>query len=112
AFDHARPGYVSAEVPHLRAGPTRRGAARRGGAEEGAGRGEEGVVATAPIPELTDRYTIEREIGRGGMAIVYLAEDRRHHRPVAVKVLHPHLAMSLGPDRFLREIEIAARLQH
>jgi TolB-like protein/Tfp pilus assembly protein PilF len=69
-------------------------------------------VATAPLPELADHYAIEREIGRGGMATVYLAEDRRHHRPVAVKVLHPHLAMSLGPDRFLREIEIAARLQH
>ena len=69
-------------------------------------------MATAPLPELADHYAIEREIGRGGMATVYLAEDRRHHRPVAVKVLHPHLAMSLGPDRFLREIEIAARLQH
>jgi serine/threonine protein kinase/tetratricopeptide (TPR) repeat protein len=51
-------------------------------------------------------------VGRGGMATVYLAQDVRHHRPVAVKVLHPHLALSLGPDRFLREIQIAARLQH
>src|SRR5439155_10651577 len=61
---------------------------------------------------IAERYTIERELGRGGMATVYLAQDVRHHRPVAVKVLHPHLAVSLGPDRFLREIQIAARLQH
>ena len=61
---------------------------------------------------LADRYTIEREVGRGGMATVFLAQDQRHHRPVAVKVLHPQLAVSLGPDRFLREIQIAARLQH
>jgi serine/threonine protein kinase/Flp pilus assembly protein TadD len=61
---------------------------------------------------LVDRYAIEREVGRGGMATVYLAQDVRHHRPVAVKVLHPQLAVSLGSDRFLREIQIAARLQH
>ena len=61
---------------------------------------------------LADRYEVEREIGRGGMATVYAAQDRRHHRTVAVKVLHPQLALSLGPDRFLREIQIAARLQH
>jgi TolB-like protein/Flp pilus assembly protein TadD len=61
---------------------------------------------------LADRYAIEREVGRGGMATVYLAQDLRHRRPVAVKVLHPHLAVSLGPERFLREIQIAARLQH
>ena len=61
---------------------------------------------------LTDRYAIEREVGRGGMATVFLAEDLRHHRPVALKVLHPELALSLGSERFLREIQIAARLQH
>jgi serine/threonine protein kinase/Flp pilus assembly protein TadD len=61
---------------------------------------------------VADRYAVEREVGRGGMSTVYLAQDRRHHRPVAVKVLHPQLAVSLGPDRFLREIQIAARLQH
>jgi TolB-like protein/cytochrome c-type biogenesis protein CcmH/NrfG/tRNA A-37 threonylcarbamoyl transferase component Bud32 len=61
---------------------------------------------------LAERYTVEREIGRGGMAMVYLAQDVRHHRPVAVKLLHPHLAVSIGPERFLREIQIAARLQH
>src|SRR5438445_1030973 len=61
---------------------------------------------------LADRYDLDREIGRGGMATVYLAQDVRHHRSVAVKVLHPALALSLGSDRFLREIQIAARLQH
>src|SRR6058998_39737 len=61
---------------------------------------------------LSDRYTIERELGRGGMATVYLAEDRKHGRKVAIKVLEPRLAASLGADRFLREIGIAARLAH
>ena len=61
---------------------------------------------------LADRYTIEREIGRGGMATVYLAQDRKHDRQVAVKVLHPELSASLGSDRFLREIKVAARLSH
>ena len=61
---------------------------------------------------LADRYRIERELGRGGMATVYLAHDLRHDRPVALKVLRPELAASLGPERFLQEIRIAARLQH
>ena len=61
---------------------------------------------------LRDRYVIERELGRGGMATVYLAQDVRHHRHVAVKVLRPELAATLGSDRFFREIEVAARLQH
>jgi Tol biopolymer transport system component len=61
---------------------------------------------------LADRYSIEREIGSGGMATVYLAEDLKHHRQVAIKVLRPDLAATLGPERFLREIEVAARLQH
>ncbi|MGD8727061.1 MAG: serine/threonine-protein kinase, partial [Gemmatimonadales bacterium] len=61
---------------------------------------------------LADRYTIEREIGSGGMATVYLAEDLKHHRNVAIKVLRPDLAATLGPERFLREIEVAAQLQH
>src|SRR5207247_3328386 len=58
------------------------------------------------------RYTLERELGRGGMATVYLAHDLKHDRPVALKVLHPELAATLGPERFLREIRTAARLQH
>ncbi|HEX3232779.1 MAG TPA: protein kinase, partial [Gemmatimonadales bacterium] len=61
---------------------------------------------------LAERYVLERELGAGGMATVYLAEDVRHRRKVAVKVLRPELAASMGPDRFLREIEIAAQLQH
>ena len=61
---------------------------------------------------LADRYAIEREIGRGGMATVYLAQDLRHQRAVAVKVLHPEIAGALGPERFLSEIRIAASLQH
>jgi serine/threonine-protein kinase len=61
---------------------------------------------------LADRYRIDRELGRGGMATVYLAQDLRHDRPVALKVLHPELARTLGPERFLREIKLAARLQH
>ena len=61
---------------------------------------------------LAGRYEIDREIGRGGMATVYLATDVRHHRQVAVKVLRPDLAAALGPERFLREIEIAANLTH
>ncbi|MGH7594150.1 MAG: protein kinase domain-containing protein, partial [Gemmatimonadales bacterium] len=61
---------------------------------------------------LADRYTIERELGQGGMATVYLALDLKHHRQVAIKVLRPELAATLGPERFTQEIEIAARLQH
>ena len=75
--------------------------------------------AASPLPNtaaleaaLADRYRIERELGRGGMATVYLAQDLRHDRPVALKVLRPELAATLGPERFLHEIRIAAGLQH
>jgi len=61
---------------------------------------------------LADRYAIERQLGRGGMATVYLARDLKHDRLVAVKVLHPELAAYLGTERFLREIKIAAQLTH
>ena len=61
---------------------------------------------------LADRYRIERQLGRGGMATVFLALDLRHDRPVALKVLHPQLALALGPERFHREIRLCARLQH
>ena len=61
---------------------------------------------------LANRYAIERELGAGGMATVYLAEDLKHQRPVAVKVLRSELGAALGPERFLREIAIAARLNH
>lgn len=61
---------------------------------------------------LSDRYRIEREFGQGGMATVYLAHDIKHDRDVAIKVLREDLAASLGGGRFLREIKIAAQLQH
>ncbi len=61
---------------------------------------------------LSDRYEIEREVGAGGMAAVYLAKDLRHNRAVAVKVLHPELTATVGPERFLREIQTVARLRH
>ena len=64
-----------------------------------------------PVGALPDRYAIERELGRGGMATVYLARDLRHDREVAIKVLEPHMASS-DAGRFLREIRIAARLTH
>src|SRR5437660_3493621 len=70
-----------------------------------------------PIPEslaaaLAGRYLFDRELGRGGVATVYLAEDRRHGRGVAIKVLRPEVAAAIGADRFLREIAIVARLTH
>src|SRR5512141_2530050 len=61
---------------------------------------------------LSQTYTIDRELGKGGMATVYLAQDTKHDRLVALKVLHPDLAASLGPERFLREIKLAAKLNH
>src|SRR5260370_5966631 len=61
---------------------------------------------------LGDRYTIERELGRGGMATVFGAEALRHSRQVAIKVLRPDVAAAIGAERFLREIAIAARLTH
>jgi serine/threonine-protein kinase len=71
---------------------------------------------TEPLVRLksavADRYTIDRELGRGGMATVYLAEDLKHHRHVAVKVLDPELARALGAERFLREVEVTANLNH
>ncbi len=71
---------------------------------------------TAPSPSLStalaDRYRLDRELGAGGMATVYLAEDVRHGRKVAVKVLHPELSAVLGPERFLKEITLTASLQH
>ena len=61
---------------------------------------------------LGAQYALERELGHGGMATVYLARDHRHRRQVAVKVLHPELSAALGAERFLREIEVTASLQH
>jgi serine/threonine protein kinase len=75
------------------------------------------VPQTSDVPPdlqaaLADRYTLNRVLGRGGMATVYLAHDRKHERDVAIKVLRPDLAASLGAERFLKEIQIAARLTH
>ena len=72
------------------------------------------MTAIAPrlVAAVADRYRIERELGQGGMATVYLAWDLRHDRKVALKVLRPELAATIGPERFLREIRIAAQLQH
>ncbi len=61
---------------------------------------------------LSDRYQIERELGRGGMAVVFLVRDLKHGRQVALKVLRPELSAALGRDRFVREIQVTARLQH
>lgn len=61
---------------------------------------------------LADRYTLDREVGRGGMALVFLAQDQKHDRQVAIKVLRPELSHSIGRDRFLREIKLAASLNH
>jgi TolB-like protein len=69
-------------------------------------------VAVRLRAALAGRYDVLRELGRGGMALVFLARDMKHDRPVAIKVLRPDLAAAIGAERFLREIEIAARLQH
>ena len=73
-----------------------------------------------PVPDLagrlkvalTGRYAIERELGHGGTALVFLGRDPKHERPVAIKVLRPELAVALGAERFLREIKLTARLNH
>ena len=70
------------------------------------------VTAPALADALRDRYRLERELGRGGMATVYLAEDLKHHRKVAIKVLRPELAAVIGAGRFVREIRTVAGLQH
>ncbi len=75
------------------------------------------LTGMSVVPEhlasaLAERYVLQRPLGRGGMATVYLAQDLKHHRQVAVKVLQANLAASLGAERFLKEIEIAARLSH
>ena len=70
------------------------------------------VVASALADVLRDRYTLERELGRGGMATVYLARDVKHGRQVALKVLRPELSAVLGRERFLAEIGLTARLHH
>ena len=71
------------------------------------------TTPSQPLPSIvTDRYIIQREIGAGGMATVYLAVDNKHDREVALKVLRPELGAVLGADRFLSEIKITAKLDH
>jgi serine/threonine protein kinase len=70
------------------------------------------TIADRLSAALSDRYRIERELGAGGMATVYLAHDVRHDRPVALKVLRPELAAVMGADRFLAEVRTTANLQH
>lgn len=72
-------------------------------------RGNRAVLESIPV---SDRYTVDRELGRGGMALVYLARDRKHDRPVAVKILRPEIVAGQPAERFLLEIRILARLQH
>ena len=74
--------------------------------------GDSGAAAARRGRALADRYRIERELGACGMATVYLAHDLKHDRDVALKVLHPDLAATIGPDRFLSEIRVTANLQH
>src|SRR5947207_10414839 len=75
-------------------------------------RASQGSVGDRLNASVGDRYTVERELGRGGMASVWLARDMRHQRLVAIKVLHPDLAGAIGVDRFIREIRLTAGLQH
>jgi eukaryotic-like serine/threonine-protein kinase len=99
-----RTGDFLAQPAAERAAPLLSAIARTGALDEGA----PNVLRHA----LAGTYAIESELGRGGMATVYLARDLRHHRPVAIKVLHPELAAALGGERFVREIELTASLQH
>src|SRR5919198_2463391 len=69
-------------------------------------------MASLPATLFESRFVLERELGRGGMATVYLARETKHERQVAIKVLHPEVSAAFGADRFLREIGIAARLSH
>ena len=70
------------------------------------------AIADRLSAALSDRYRLERELGQGGMATVYLAQDLKHDRKVALKVLRPELAAVIGADRFLAEIKTTANLQH
>jgi eukaryotic-like serine/threonine-protein kinase len=86
---------------------------RRRGSMEPAPPAQVAVIQVQPLQSmLQGRYRFERELGRGGMATVWIAHDLRHDRPVALKVLRPDIAAAVGADRFLREIRLTARLQH
>src|SRR4051812_38413008 len=98
------------------AGVRSRGDSPTTGSTRAAEAAREAAVAAAQsaalATALADRYELERTLGRGGMATVYLARDLRHRRRVAIKVLHPELGALLGPRRFQREIETVANLSH
>ncbi|HSD87359.1 MAG TPA: protein kinase, partial [Kofleriaceae bacterium] len=72
---------------------------------------ESGDDREAPL-HISDRYRVVRQLGRGGMAAVFLAHDERYDRDVAIKVMHSEIASGVGADRFLREIAVAAKLTH
>lgn len=95
---------------------SRRGRYLRGSAAGTTVSGNDQVTDPIDLRDINsrigDRYRLERLLGAGGMATVYLAEDLKHRRQVAIKILRPELAGTLGPDRFLREIGIAAQLNH
>jgi serine/threonine protein kinase/tetratricopeptide (TPR) repeat protein len=114
-------GRMSAEDPGLRAEVERLlGACDAAGdfLEEPAPVAAAALLTSVDVSEALEpgdrigSYEMVRELGRGGMATVYLAQDLKHDRPVALKVLHPEIAAGLGPERFLREIRLTARLQH
>src|SRR5918992_691306 len=119
----SRMGSLAASIANLLPGERAMRAGRARGQLAGGARGPYlgrdfsscGVMresATAFQSGIAERYIVERELGRGGMATVYLACDRKHDRKVALKVLLPELAASLGAERFLREIQLAAGLTH
>ena len=70
------------------------------------------VFLARVVDALAGRYIVERELGQGGMATVFLAQDLKHKREVAIKVLRADVSQTVGADRFLREIELAAKLTH
>src|SRR2546426_10583997 len=115
-----RGGHGVGEVPRHSAKSCTRWSHITPGQRAGLQRWSRYAHETAPVNDLFTHvqaalaggYAIERELGRGGMATVYLAQDLKHGRPVAIKVRAPELAAALGRERFLREIETAARLTH
>ena len=116
-FRHSQPsGGLDVSGPSLRSGCNISGTSLTGGSLTHCSPSQPGIFVTAVNPSLAqalqDRYLLERELGSGGMATVYLAQDIKHRRQVAVKVLRPELAASVGAERFLQEITTAARFQH
>src|SRR5262245_1576757 len=104
---------ASSPAEQTAAGVPQAGVAVAGGRDSAAYQSTSVAAISNPLAEaLRDRYALERVLGRGGMATVYLARDLKHDRLVALKVLDPDVAASLGVERFQREIRVAARLSH